>query len=361
MMRIEERLIKELHEVLANGVGMKQPIAEAVRKAFERNCISFSLQSKHGPLIDKGSKTSLPYAVSWQQSVFQTLATDRNDTKRFVFSISPGSWDIISFFMINRSAFYAILILDEPESMEECLRAGIMKVLDFLCARCHCILADYMKQLLLPIDPAGKSGRVHAGEMHVLERIAEFSSTVNYITLIDSDGFIVSTYGNVDEVEKVAGNAALFHQRCVRELSFRGDAAIQSEAFSCKGHTVLIGQIEHTPLSLAISTDGRYARSFASFLFELAHDALMTIAHETGKLLGSPIEPIREPGRIRTSWFNTAQLIAKGKYVGKQGAKAFHVAACKSLLKSDDTCLLWYEKRSDAIHAGFIPCKLCNP
>ena len=218
-----------------------------------------------------------------------------------------------------------------------------------------------MKQLLLPIDPAGKSVCVHACEMHVLERIAGFSSAVNYITLIDSDGFVVCTHGNVDEVEKVAGNAALFHQRCVRELAFRGDAAIQSEAFSCKGHTVLIGQIEHTPLSLAISTDGRYARSFASFLFELAHDALMTIAHDTGNLLGSQIEPTREPGRIRTSWFNTAQLIAKGKYVGKQGGKAFHVAACKSLLKSDDTCLLWYEKRSDAIHAGFIPCKLCNP
>jgi hypothetical protein len=140
-----------------------------------------------------------------------------------------------------------------------------------------------------------------------------------------------------------------------------GSINLRSEMFSCSGMTMLIGHIKRTNLTLALSARGDHAKSFAVFLFELAQTAFGEIARETGALWGAPLDKKTDFTRVRTSWFGPVQLVAQGKYVGKKGGKAFHLCSCKSLLKSEDDSLEWFDKRADAISSGLSPCRSCNP
>ncbi len=352
--------MQTIDEVFREGKSLDEPIAGAVRAAYLKGSIHFSMQTKFGFLLATAHEPA-EAMPPWKQSAFQTLIPDADDTARFVFSVSSKVWEILSCFMVNSAAFYTAISLKDADTAEQCLRAGIIKLMSAVCSRCRAVVKEYMQPLLLPAEQGTVPHDAFSREKSVIRRIAEFSGDILCAGLIDHDGFILDTVGASEEVEKLASNLALFHKRCVRELGFMGSVNLRSEMFSCDSMTMLIGHIERTNLSLALSARGRNAKSFASFLFELAQTAFGAIARETGALWGTPLEKKNDFTRVRTSWFGPVQLVALGKYVGKKGGKAFHLCSCKSLLKSDDGSLEWFDKRADAIRSGLAPCRSCNP
>jgi hypothetical protein len=358
---IDEELLRVVLEVLKEGIGFNDPIAQALRTAYQKKDIHFSLRSKFGSLIATDCKMSESFSLSWKQNAFQVLKPEGDDTQKFIFSISSKLWEVLSCFTVNNFAFYTTITLNQADSTEQCLRAGIIKLMSSVSTRCLAVLNDFMQQLLKRSGDEISSDDPYKKEKQVFQRIAEFSKNVNCVALIDNDGFILNTCGSLEEVEKIASHLARFHKRCFRELSCLGNTNLRSEIFSCEGMSVLIGHIERTHLALAISVQGEYARSYASLLFELAQIALAAITAEKGTLWGSTIEKKSEAIRVRTSWFGAAQLVAQGKFVAKKTGKSFHLYSCKSLLKSEEDSFNWFEKRADAIRSGLIPCKSCNP
>jgi len=263
--------------------------------------------------------------------------------------------------MVNDSPFFAVITVTDPQKTQQCLCAGIVNLLGLMCIRCQTILMDFVVQLLRPLEESTDSDTPNYREKLVIGQIAAYSDKISYTALIDADGFILDARGNAEEVEKAAGNVALFHKRCVREISLRRTVNVRSEILSCSDNTVLIGQIRHSNLAIAISVTGEYSRPLASFLFELAQSAFASIAGSDGLLWGARLEQETEPTRIRDSWFGISQLVPRGKCASKKGGKTFHYPSCRILLKSEDDNLDWYEKRADAIRAGLLPCKSCNP
>jgi hypothetical protein len=361
MKYIDEELLKVILEILKEGSGFNDPIAQALRTAYQKKDIQFSLRSKFGPLITTDSNIPESFSSSWKQNAFQVLKPDGGDTQKFIFSISSKTWEVLSCFTVNNAPFYTTITLNQADSTEQCLRAGIIKLMSSVSTRCLAVLKDYLQQLLNHNDDEFPSDDPYKKEKQVFRQIAEFSKNVNCVALIDNDGFILNTQGSLEDVEKIASHLARFHQRCFRELSYLGNTNLRSEIFSCEGTSVLIGHIERTHLALAISVQGVHARSYASLLFELAQIALAAIADEKGALWGSTIEKKSDAIRVRTSWFGAAQLVAQGRFVAKKGGKSFHLYSCKSLLKSEEDSFDWFEKRADAIRSGLIPCKSCNP
>jgi hypothetical protein len=356
-----EKLMQAVDEIFKEGKGLDGPMSSAVPATYTHGNIRFSLQTEFGTLFSTNREMPEPSPYSWKQSAFQTLQPDDSDTTRFVFSVSSKVWEILSCFTMDTMVFYTVITLIEADTAEQSLRAGLIRLMGVVSSRCRAVIKEYIQPLLRPGESGQTSGDLHNLEKRVIRSIAEFSADIKCVSLIDHDGFIVDMGGNSDEVEKVASNLALFHQRCVRELGFMGSVNLRSETFSCNGMTMLIGQIERTSLALALSARGKHAKAYATFLFELAKTALAAIVMETGTLWGTPVDKKTDSTRVRTSWFGPIQLVAQGKYVGKKGGKAFHLSSCKSLLKSDDGTLEWFDKRAEAIRSGLTPCRTCNP
>ncbi len=361
MMYLNDQLIQVIGEVFKEGNGLDESLARVVREAYKKDKISFSLQSQFGPFVDSAPKSPELAACSLKSSELQPLLSDRSDTRRFVFSISSKVVENISCFLVNNQTFYATIILKETDSKEQFLYSEIIHLMNILCIRCQTVITDYMQPLIKLVDGCNTPNDPYHKETQALRRISELSSSLHCIALIDNDGFILNKHGNGEEIEKVASNLARFHQRCIRELGFMDNVITRSATFSCQETSVLIGQIEHTNLALAISAQGKHSRPCVSFLFDVAHSALTRIAKESGTLWGSPIDQIIDPTWMRTSWFGAAYLVPQGKFVGKKGGKAFHLCSCNSLIKSEESSLTWYKKRAEAIRAGLEPCKSCNP
>jgi hypothetical protein len=356
-----DELIRTVNKVFQEGDGLYEPMRGAVLEANSEGQLYFSLQSGQGLILETEKRDSLSIPGTWKQNAFQVIVPEDSTNKRFIFSTSQKNMNVISCFLVNGSPFFATIALSDPQKVRQCLSAGIINLLGMICIRCQTVLAGYIQQLLKPIGEPVPYSIPHCREKLVVKQIAEYSDEVNCTALIDADGFILNAQGNTEEVEKTASNVARFHQRCIRELGLKKTVKINSETFSCERNTVLVGQIRHTSLALAISTRGPHSKSLASFLFGLAQSAFGAIIETGGTLWGVRTETEKEPARLRNSWFGTAQLIPKGKCASKKGGKTFHFATCRILLKSEDDDLNWYERRADAIRAGLMPCKSCNP
>jgi hypothetical protein len=360
MKRIENELEQAINSVFETGAGLSEHLQSAVIEANKHAHIFFSLQSKHGIILTTAPEPPQLISKTWEQNALKAIAPENEGTKRFIFSIAPMIWDVITCFQVNDSAFYATIAILKPQEVQQNLCAGIIKLLDLLCNRCRTILLDFVNQLTGASDESDDATIPHYRETMIFKQITEFSNKVKCTALIDNDGFILNTQGSI-EVEKTASHLALFHQRCIRELAVERYAHVQSETFSCGDNSVLIGQIQHTNLALAIFVQGKNSKPIVSFLFDTAHSALVLIAQRSNHLWGAPLDAMIEPTRIRDSWFSPAQLAPKGKFVGKKSGKTFHFSTCNILTKSDDKNLEWFDKRVDAIKAGLSPCKSCNP
>lgn len=57
----------------------------------------------------------------------------------------------------------------------------------------------------------------------------------------------------------------------------------------------------------------------------------------------------------------TATAFANSGYVGNANSKKFHFADCSSVNKMNPANRVNFNSRDEAINAGYIPCKRCNP
>ena len=48
-------------------------------------------------------------------------------------------------------------------------------------------------------------------------------------------------------------------------------------------------------------------------------------------------------------------------YIGNKNTKKFHKSSCSSVGKMNESNKVGFDSRSDAISAGYDPCKICNP
>ena len=58
---------------------------------------------------------------------------------------------------------------------------------------------------------------------------------------------------------------------------------------------------------------------------------------------------------------NPGQEIVETEYMGNANSKKFHRPDCASVGTIKDSNLVVFSRREDAVEAGFVPCKACNP
>jgi hypothetical protein len=359
MMFIDDALRAVACGALEEGKGLDDTLARAVRA--QKHALFFSLRVKSGVLIDTSPAPPDPSAPAWKEHAYRALIPDTVNTSRFVLSVSSKVWEILSCFPVHGTAFCAAVIMHEAESSEQSLRAGMIKLMNSMCKACRPVLQEYIGQIMRPADGTSSAPGQFWEEKFILQRIAAFSRNLACVALIGDDGGILGAFGCAEDAQKIAGNLARFHGRCLRDLDGMGINDLRSASFSGDGMSSLIGRIEGSGPSLAIAARGLQARSTACFLFDLAQTALGSVAHKNKALWGLPAGTETGETRIRTSWFGPAQIASPGKFACKKGGKSFHLASCKSLLKAGDDSLDWFEKRADAIRSGLVPCKTCNP
>lgn len=59
--------------------------------------------------------------------------------------------------------------------------------------------------------------------------------------------------------------------------------------------------------------------------------------------------------------FATATAFANPNYIGNANSKKFHFADCSSVNKMNPNNRVNFNTRDEAIAAGYVPCKRCNP
>lgn len=74
------------------------------------------------------------------------------------------------------------------------------------------------------------------------------------------------------------------------------------------------------------------------------------------KALKSSIQP-RAPNTVVTP--ATTPPTGSSGYIGNKNSKKFHIPTCSSLPAAQNR--VYFKTRDEAIKAGFVPCKLCNP
>ncbi|MBU5669802.1 hypothetical protein KQI68_08135 [Peptoniphilus sp. MSJ-1] len=62
-----------------------------------------------------------------------------------------------------------------------------------------------------------------------------------------------------------------------------------------------------------------------------------------------------------TNNLNTYDIPATGSYVGNANSKKFHRSNCKSASKTSPKNRVNFGSRNEAVNAGYVPCKICNP
>jgi micrococcal nuclease len=58
---------------------------------------------------------------------------------------------------------------------------------------------------------------------------------------------------------------------------------------------------------------------------------------------------------------HAATISDESEYIGNANSKKFHRPECDSVPTIKDTNVIVFQNREDAVEAGFIPCKACNP
>lgn len=53
--------------------------------------------------------------------------------------------------------------------------------------------------------------------------------------------------------------------------------------------------------------------------------------------------------------------VLAASYVGNANSKKFHFADCSSVGKMNPANRVAFNNREEAINAGYVPCKRCNP
>ncbi len=56
-----------------------------------------------------------------------------------------------------------------------------------------------------------------------------------------------------------------------------------------------------------------------------------------------------------------AQVSDEAEYIGNANSKKFHRPDCDSVATIKNTNIVIFKTRDDAVEAGFVPCKACNP
>jgi competence protein ComEC len=76
----------------------------------------------------------------------------------------------------------------------------------------------------------------------------------------------------------------------------------------------------------------------------------------TIKALGSSIQPRAPNAAVTSATTPPANTIG---YIGNKNSKKFHLPSCSSLPAVQNR--VYFKTRDEAIKAGFVPCKVCNP
>ena len=58
---------------------------------------------------------------------------------------------------------------------------------------------------------------------------------------------------------------------------------------------------------------------------------------------------------------STTASSASATYVGNSNTHKFHLATCRYVSKMSEDHKVYFNTRQDAINAGYVPCKVCNP
>jgi hypothetical protein len=258
-------------------------------------------------------------------------------------------------------AFYSLIVLNEADGSEPVLRAGMIKLVQSVCTRWRSVLQNFIRPFLSPVQSGSYPGTRNDDERRIVECAAQFSESIDCVALTDKNGAVVCSHGDKTNVATAAAALLALHKRCIQGLGSVESVSVRSVLLSCKGKSALVGRVPGAPLTLALCAAGAHPQPGIALPFELALNAFSVILKEKGMLGDYQVEREFEPLRSRASWFGPARLVERGNYVGKKGGKAFHLCTCASMLKAVDGSLEWFEKRTDAIRAGLLPCKACNP
>jgi hypothetical protein len=61
------------------------------------------------------------------------------------------------------------------------------------------------------------------------------------------------------------------------------------------------------------------------------------------------------------SYSSSSSTSVPGGYIANSNSGKFHVASCKWVGEMSEEHKVYYSSREDAIKAGYVPCKVCNP
>lgn len=347
--------------ILYNGNDLPPLLSELLSKSEAHRYLTLTLESPHGPLLDTGVSHDNSAKNERNIKALPALSEEPKNEKRFFFSMSDTTWEVLSAFTVDAVPYFTTMILDTTGSETAPLRSGLFKLSDYFTVQCRKGLERYINTLVRSQVFSADTSDNFIFEKNILKNIVSFSHDIQCAVLLDEDGFIIHTEGETASVEELGGALA--------RLFYRSNHAIAGlDATECDGitlsdheYTIEIGRLPGTSLALAISVNGRYASAYAQFLHRCASRVLSTFARQTGMMWGVALAEIKAATRVRESWFSPPHLVPYGKFVAKNGGKSFHIAACQILAKTDATHLQWFDNRASAIQSGLRPCNACNP
>ena len=347
--------------ILYNGTELPAPLARLLSITETHRYLTLTLESTNGTLLDTGN--SLGKATTSERNIkaLPALSGEPKNEKRFFFTMSDTTWEVLSAFTVNSIPYFTTLVLDitGPESAP--LRAGLFKLSDYFTVQCRKCLERFSNLLIQSPVFSPDTSESYVFEKNVLRSIIGFSYDVQCAVLLDEDGFIIHTEGNMSSVEELGGALAGLFYRSNHTIAALETTECTGITLSDREYTIEIGRLPGTSLALAISVNGRFASAYAHFLHDAAAKVLSTFAQQSGMLWGVELAHDVYPTRVRESWFTHPHLVPHGKFVAKRGGKSFHTVTCQILSKTDPAQLQWFDNRASAMQNGLRPCNACNP
>jgi hypothetical protein len=358
---VETMLEQTAHDLLQKGSGMPEPLARVLRETGARGLLSLSLDSIHGPFLSLGSAITGPDANERNLKALPALSDEQKNEKRFFFSMTDRQWIVLSAFSLDTQPFFTKLTLDITDPAGAPIRAGLFKLADYFTVKCRKLLQSFISDLAQRPAAVNPAASDISFERCVLEKIISFSPRIQSAVVLDEDGSIIHTEGFTGQVDQLAGALAPLFYRSNYELARLECTDCTAVTITDHEYTIRVGKLPNMSLALAISATGPHANAYVHFLHAAASTVLSEYAWRTGHLWGIALAEVPLPSRIRTSWFDSPQLVPQGRFVAKKGGNLYHTTGCRILTRTDTALLTWFEDRDVAAISGLRPCGACNP
>lgn len=356
MTYIDEQLNALAQQYLRQVMKLSPTLADASHEKRLR----LTLETAQGILIDTSSHSEY-FERDWKYNLIPILASNQADDEQTCLFFSSERWELLAHFKLETLPFYTTVSILNPPHNEYALRYEVQALLDCFNRKCQKILTDFFADLLSENSQENKQSSHSHDEILIIKNLIHFTPHTECLALLDPDGFVLTAIGNDPQAEQKAHNLALFYYRSLREFSLLDAVEPIRMQFSSNHNAVLVGMIERTNISLAISVFGKNAKELVDLLWIFAESKLSLLAARTAKFWGADLEATRRTVRIRDSWFNPPKLVPLAKYVSCKGLKSFHIPTCITLSRSNEVMLNWFATRSEAIHSGLSPCNTCHP